>query len=79
VTIHADASIRAALIDADERVESALDPARIGYLFVARGSVHVNGQALRQGDAARLDGESRLVLDHADAAEVLLFDLAPLN
>jgi redox-sensitive bicupin YhaK (pirin superfamily) len=79
VTIHADASIRAALIDADERVETALDPARIGYVFVARGAVHVNGQALRQGDAARIDGESRLVLDHADAAEVLLFDLAPLN
>jgi hypothetical protein len=79
VTIHADASIRAALIDADERVETALDPARLGYVFVARGAVHVNGQPLRQGDAARLDGESRLVLDHAEAAEVLLFDLAPLS
>jgi redox-sensitive bicupin YhaK (pirin superfamily) len=41
--------------------------------------VHVNGEPLRQGDAARLDDESRLVLDQADAAEVLVFDLAPLN
>jgi redox-sensitive bicupin YhaK (pirin superfamily) len=79
VTIHADASIGAALIDADERVEAVLDPARVGYVFVARGSVHVNGEPLRQGDAARLDDESRLVLDQADAAEVLVFDLAPLN
>jgi hypothetical protein len=77
VTIHADASIRAALVDGDERIETALDPARTGYLFVARGGVHVNGQWLDQGDAVRIDGESRLVLDHARGAEVLLFDLAP--
>ncbi len=79
VTIHADASIRAGLIDADERIEAALDPVRIGYLFVARGRVHLNGQLLNQGDAARIDGESRIVLDHAERAEVLLFDLAPLR
>ncbi len=77
VTIHADASLRAGLVDGDERIRAALDPARIGYVFVARGEVHVNGQALRQGDAARLDGEGELVLDHGRDAEVLVFDLAP--
>jgi redox-sensitive bicupin YhaK (pirin superfamily) len=76
VTIHADASIRAGLFDGDERAEIALDPKRLAYVHVARGSVHANGQALAAGDAATLDGESRLVLDHGAAAEVLLFDLA---
>jgi redox-sensitive bicupin YhaK (pirin superfamily) len=76
VTIHADASIRAALLDADERIEAALDPARTGYLFAARGRVHLNGRLLNPGDAARIDGEGRIVLDHAEGAEVLLFDLA---
>lgn len=77
VTIHADAAIRAALVDGDERVEAALDPARIGYLFVARGELRLNGEPLRQGDAARLDAEAKLVLDRGRDAEVLLFDLAP--
>ena len=79
VTIHADASMHAALLDGDERIERPLDPARIGYVFVARGSVQVNGQALAQGDAARLDGESRLVLEQGRGAELLVFDLAPLG
>ena len=76
VTVHADASIRAALVDGAERIEQALDPTRIGYVFVARGSVGVNGQALQTGDAARLDGETQLVLDAGRSAEVLVFDLA---
>ena len=79
LTIHADASIRAALLDGDERIELALDPARIGYVFVARGSVHLNGRRLAQGDAARLDQEPRLVLEQGRGAEVLVFDLAPLR
>ena len=79
LTIHADAAIRAALLDGDERIELALDPVRIGYVFVARGSVHLNGRPLAQGDAARLDQEPRLVLEQGRGAEVLVFDLAPLH
>lgn len=77
VTVHADASIRAGLVNGAERVEEQLDPARVGYVFVARGALSVNGQRLHTGDAARLDGETRLVLDAGHDAEVLVFDLAP--
>jgi quercetin 2,3-dioxygenase len=76
VTVHADASLRAGLFDGNERVEQALDPQRLAYVFVARGGVHVNGQPLAQGDAATLRAESRLVIDQGHAAEVLVFDLA---
>jgi quercetin 2,3-dioxygenase len=76
LTIHADASISAGLFDRDERAERALDPARLAYVHVARGALCVNGIELSAGDAAKLDGESRLVLEHGRAAEVLLFDLA---
>jgi hypothetical protein len=79
VTVHADATIHAALVDGAERIEHALDRSRIGYLFVARGALQVNGLPLAQGDAARLDGEPRLVLEQGRDAEVLLFDLAPLS
>ena len=77
VTIHADASIRAGLFDGDERLEAPLDPQRITYVHLARGALTVNGQRLQAGDAARLDGENRLVLEQGDRAEALVFDLAP--
>ena len=77
VTIHASAALHAGLFDGPaERAELALDPQRLGYVHVARGAVHVNGQALGAGDAALLDGESRLVIDQGRQAEVLVFDLA---
>ena len=79
VTIHADASIHAGLFDGDERHEQALDGARLGYVFVARGSIAVNGLVLNAGDALVLRGESKLVIEHGDQAEVLVFDLAPLQ
>ena len=77
LTIHADASIAAALVDGDERIDAALDPRRLAYVFVARGRVHATGRALAPGDAARLEHEPRLVLERGADAEVLLFDLAP--
>ncbi|MES2958234.1 MAG: pirin family protein [Pseudomonadota bacterium] len=76
VTIHADASMYAGLLGGDERAELVLDPQRLAYVHLVRGELHVNGQALVAGDALRLDGESRLVLDHGRDAEVIVFDLA---
>ena len=76
VTIHADAAMYAGLFDGAERAELALDTSRLGYVYVARGSVRINGQPLAAGDAAQLDGEARLVIDQGRQAEVLVFDLA---
>ncbi len=76
VTLHADARIRAGLFDQDERAELPLDPQRIAYVQLLRGSLHVSGHTLQAGDALRLDAETRLVLDGGDNAEVLVFDLA---
>jgi redox-sensitive bicupin YhaK (pirin superfamily) len=77
VTLHADAAIRAGLFNGPERAELALNPQRIGYVHLARGQLRVNDRALQAGDALRLDGESRLVLEGGQDAEVLVFDLAP--
>jgi quercetin 2,3-dioxygenase len=76
VAMSADAAIRAGLFDGGERAELALNAARTAYVFVARGSVRANGQALAQGDALRLDAEHQLVIDQGQGAEVLVFDLA---
>jgi quercetin 2,3-dioxygenase len=77
VTIHADASIYAGLFDGAERAEIALDNKRLAYAHVVRGTATINGQALAAGDAAKLTGESRLVIDQGHQAEVIVFDLAP--
>jgi quercetin 2,3-dioxygenase len=76
VTIHADASIYAGLFDGIERAEFALDAKRLGYVHVVRGEASVNDHALKAGDAAKLSGESHLVIDQGRNAEVLFFDLS---
>ncbi|AOK30319.1 MULTISPECIES: pirin family protein [Burkholderia] len=76
VSMRADASIYAGLVDGDERIEFALPPGRRAYVHVARGRVTVNGQALEAGDGARLADVETVTFEHGSAAEVLLFDLA---
>jgi len=76
VTIHADASIRAGLFDGAERAELALDPQRFTYVHNVRGQISANGQPLAAGDALTLAGETSLVLEQGEGAEVLVFDLA---
>ncbi|MGV0984770.1 MAG: pirin family protein [Limnohabitans sp.] len=76
VKIHADARMYAGLFNGAEAAQLALDVARKAYVFLIRGTLQVNGQALQAGDAAMLQGESSLALDAGQDAEVLVFDLA---
>jgi redox-sensitive bicupin YhaK (pirin superfamily) len=76
VTVRADARIHAGLFDGDESQRMALERDRLHYVFLARGSLEVNGQLLRAGDALTLRDEGGLVLEHGRGAEVLVFSLA---
>ena len=76
VTVHQDAQLDATLVDADEKVTHRLADVRKAFVHVARGSVKVNGQPLGSGDALKIEGESEVVIDQGDKAEVLLFDMA---
>ncbi|NML18041.1 pirin family protein [Azohydromonas caseinilytica] len=76
LSMNADAEIEAGLFDGDEAASKTLDPQRLAYVHVARGEIEVNGQRLSAGDAALLDGETRLELRQGRGAEVLVFDLA---
>lgn len=76
VTIHADASLYAGLLDGAEHAELSLAPGRKGYVHVVRGEVNVNGEHLKGGDAALLTDESLISLAGGRDAEVLVFDLA---
>ena len=74
--LHADAAIYAGLLDGADTAELTLAEGRKAAVFVARGSLQVNGQQLHAGDTAFLADEAQLQLDGASAAEVLVFDLA---
>ena len=76
VTIHADARMYAGLFDGGEASQLDIDPARKVYVHLVKGQLQVNGQTLTTGDAALLQGESRVALSAGQQAEVLVFDLA---
>jgi len=77
VRIHADARLYAGCLDGAQTAEVALAPGRKGYVFMARGAAEVNGQSLGQGDALLLADEPVVRIAQGQAAEVLVFDLAP--
>ncbi len=77
VQLNADARIFAGLFDGAERAELALPAGRLTYVHLARGRLRVNDHQLEAGDAAKLRGEDRLVLEGGEQAEVLVFDLKP--
>ncbi|GDY36619.1 pirin family protein [Acidovorax sp. NB1] len=77
VSMNADASLWAGLFDGDaESATQPLDPQRLAYVHLARGTVQVNGVPLAAGDGALLENEHQLTLANGAGAEVLVFDLA---
>lgn len=50
---------------------------RLAYIHVMSGRCVLDGQTLQGGDAIMLAGPATHCLDQADAAQILLFDLAP--
>ena len=73
--IHQDAYLYATLLDGAERAAHAVALGRKSYVHVARGKVTANGQPLAAGDALKATDVGEIVLERADGAEVLLFDL----
>ncbi len=75
VLIHQDASIYAGLFDGDEAATLDVATGRRVYVHVARGAVHIDGQRLDTGDAAKLTNQGSIRIDAGERAEVLVFDL----
>ncbi len=74
VSMNQDARLYAGLFDGEESAEREIAAGRRGYVHVARGSVSVNGQPLRAGDALKT-GPGAIRIEGGRAAEVLVFDL----
>jgi quercetin 2,3-dioxygenase len=75
VQLNQDVSLFASILDADQRVERAMDAAHYAWIQVARGSVDVNGENAEQGDGVVVVGESELKIKARESSEILLFDL----
>ena len=79
VTIQQNARMYAGLFDVGESSTHTLAAGRLAYVHVARGAVTVNGVALNEGDAIKIENEASVRIDKGSEAEVLLFDLPPLQ
>lgn len=77
--VHQDARVYAGLFNGDETATVNLAPNRYAYVHVARGSVSVNGMALGEGDGLRVREETALTLSAGKDAEVLVFDMRPVE
>ncbi len=75
VAIHQDADLWLARFEAGQQVSHLLAKDRHAWMHVAEGRVALNGRTLSGGDAAAVEGESRLQLSADEASQVLLFDL----
>jgi redox-sensitive bicupin YhaK (pirin superfamily) len=75
VKLNQDVSLFAAILDAGEEVERAMDPVRYAWIQVARGSITVNGEKAEQGDGVVVVAEQSLRIKGEEPAEILLFDL----
>lgn len=76
VTIHQDVNIYATLLDVGQQVDYKIEPNRHAWVQVARGTVMLNNQLLKQGDGAAVKDMDSLKLVGKERSEVLLFDLA---
>ena len=79
VRIQQDARLYAGLFDGDEAATLALAPGRLGYVHLVRGRLEVNGHRLSAGDALKLRDEAAVLVANGEDAEVLVFDLPPLD
>jgi quercetin 2,3-dioxygenase len=76
VTVHQDVEVWAASFADGAQASFRLKPGRRAFVHVARGAVTLNGTTLNAGDGAAVSEEEILEIKAAEAAEVLMFDLA---
>ncbi len=78
IRLQQDADIYAGLVDGDEAIEFKPKGERRGWIQVVKGTVYVNGESLRAGDAVAF-AHDNVTIDQGVGAEIILFDLAPYH
>ena len=75
IAIHQDADLWLGKLEAGQKLSQPLANGRHAWLHVAEGEIVLNGKTLAGGDAAAVDGETKLTLSANKPSQVLLFDL----
>lgn len=79
LAVYQDTRVYAGLFDGDAVQHFELPANRFAYVHVARGTIDINNQRLSAGDAVKLRNVRDMVLSNGEQAEVLLFDLRPIE
>src|SRR5262249_48162860 len=75
LAIHQDADLYFARLNSGQKLSHPLQNGRHAWVHVAEGTVVLDGETLRAGDAVAVSQEAAIGLRGVDAAQVLLFDL----
>jgi redox-sensitive bicupin YhaK (pirin superfamily) len=75
VTVHQDARLFVANLEAGERVVHDIENGHGVWLQLARGILAVNGTEMREGDGAAVEEEPAIIVEAETHAEFLLFDM----
>ena len=77
MALNTDAAVGATILSGGQKVTHPLAAGRSGWVQVARGTLKLNGQVLKEGDGAAVQGEPTLVLEGVagQQGEALIFDL----
>jgi len=76
MSIRADADIYAATLNGPQALDHTMADGARGWVQLARGSVTVNGEMLRQGDGLAISQSGRIEFRDGDNAEWLYFEFA---
>jgi redox-sensitive bicupin YhaK (pirin superfamily) len=76
LTIHQDARIYLANLEAGKTLDRELAEGRYAWLQVLRGAVSLDGQTLAAGDGAAISDVRQLRIAGNEPSELMLFDLA---
>jgi hypothetical protein len=77
ISIHQDADLYASILSNGASFDHRFGPGRLGWIQVARGSVEVNGTALKAGDGAAISEERQIRIRSDSDSQILLFDMVP--
>ena len=75
VTMHADATIYVADLEAGQNVEFSKDESRRIFVYLTAGDMSIKGERLKSNDQARIAKRSSLRLQTHDATNLVLIDV----
>ena len=72
VLVHQDASVYVSSLSRGTAIEHSFEPGRGGYLYLIEGRVQIGDDILETGDAAKITGGHRMVVEADEPSELIL-------